>query len=275
MVAPGEREAEALLCWRAAFSLSALVTLFPIFGFLDFPMAGRAVAVTRLVTLFWSLLLVGFLVAQRRRPRVVPSLLSFGLAPMPLLLSFWVTEEARNVRGLPIELFSRENFTSLLIAAMTPPLPAITLVAIAAFTAQNLLMYLAGPVPLIPEVTRGEPWVGLMIGAASAVLALYRAARLRRDVALVAARERSKALERLTRSFLAVRDFANTPLQTLEVAVALLGKQCPGAGELVARMARSVARLRGLNQMLDGGREGIGEQKESFDAAEVIQEQPR
>jgi hypothetical protein len=266
-----KRDAQAILSWRAAVSLAALVAVFQIFGQLDFPGAGAAVRYSRLAVLTWELALLAYLIPQRRRPRLGPSLFCFGIAPLPLLVAFWLVEQERSMRGLPVELFFRENFMSVLIAAMTPPIAWISLVAIGAFTVQNVLLFVLRPIPLVPEVTRGEPWVVLFIGTCSVLLAFYRAHRTRSVVELIVMRERAVALERLTRSFVAVRDFANTPLQTLEVATSLLAVRCPQGRQLLERMARAVARLRGLNHLLDGGHEALGGPvHDSFDAVQWI-----
>ena len=50
--------------------------------------------------------------------------------------------------------------------------------------------------------------------------------------------ERTAALQRLVRAYLAVRDLINTPLQTLHIALPLLTTRCPAAREITDTMAR-------------------------------------
>src|SRR5262249_10892574 len=80
------------------------------------------------------------------------------------------------------------------------------------------------------------------------------------------------ALEKLARTLLAVRDFANTPLQTIEAATALARKQHPEVGEQLGTIERALARMRELNRVLSGHEAHVRWQPgdESFDALERL-----
>jgi hypothetical protein len=60
-------------------------------------------------------------------------------------------------------------------------------------------------------------------------------------------RTESIATQRLARAFLALRDFTNTPLQTIELAAGIMRKQHPEWGPIIDRIDRSVDRLYRLN----------------------------
>jgi hypothetical protein len=83
-----------------------------------------------------------------------------------------------------------------------------------------------------------------------ALLAVYRARRQQKDIATTVKLEQAEALQRLMRSYLAVRDLVNTPLQTLQTSAHLLAVRHPAAKEELAPMERAVERLKELNQLL-------------------------
>ena len=60
-------------------------------------------------------------------------------------------------------------------------------------------------------------------------------------------RSETAATQRLARTFLAVRDFTNTPLQTIQLAAEVIRKRTPDLAPIVDRIDRSVDRLFRLN----------------------------
>ena len=96
--------------------------------------------------------------------------------------------------------------------------------------------------------------VALTVGAWASLIGFgllaYRARQqiLARDYSR--ARADAAALDRLARVTVAVRDAANTPLQTLEVSAALLESKHLDAKPIVDRITRAVSRLRQLTQVL-------------------------
>jgi hypothetical protein len=266
------QEVEALVTCRSAI-ITAFITLLPPFlGYLDYPSGGRQVLISRVVSFAWALAWLGMLTGQRKRPNLWFSRIAVGAIPLPLLDMFWLIAHERAARGLPVELFIRENTGSIVFAAVTPPSATMTLMLIAAFTTQNLLAYWKGGAALVPATTHMQPLTSLLLGACAVGIALYRSARLRREVSLVLMQQRAIALERFTRSLLALRDLVNTPLQTLEVSLSLLGDRCPNAQDLAATMQRSVARLREMNEILSVKAAEIKWRvgDESFDPTEVL-----
>jgi hypothetical protein len=268
-----ERDAEAIVTRRAAVTILVLSAIIPVYGYLDLPVVSLPVRISRLVAVGWALLFLGILLMKWQRPPLVFTRIVFGLAPIPLLPMFWLLAHERNARGLPLELFIRENVVSLLLAALTPPSATFTILLICAFTLQGIALYSVGGIPIVRAAENLQPWTSALIGLSAVGLALYRAHRQREEVRLIVARERATALERLTRSFLAIRDIANTPLQTLEVSLSLLTARHPEDRDLASTMQRSVVRLRDLNHVLASeAPELVGTAgEESFDPMKAIQ----
>src|SRR5262249_8383675 len=99
--------------------------------------------------------------------------------------------------------------------------------------------------------------------------------RLRRQAIerkMAHAQAEAASLERFTRSMLAVRDLTNTPLQTLELNVALMARRLPEERAHLDRMQRALDAFRRLNGILDaydlGSRCRQGD--ESFDPVMIL-----
>jgi GAF domain-containing protein len=134
----------------------------------------------------------------------------------------------------------------------------------------------------VPLVARGERLGVLTLGSETpgryreADLQLARELADRAAVAIDNARltqAESQALERLARVALAIRDMANTPLQTLTLSLALLGPQ-KEQREIVFRMERALDRLKELDDALSRYASQIRwkEQDVAFDPLAVIEE---
>jgi hypothetical protein len=79
-------------------------------------------------------------------------------------------------------------------------------------------------------------------------------------------------IEELARMSLAVRDLANTPLQTLELTLELL-RRSDADPTIVERLSRSLQRLRRLNELLASYEQDVvwTARQESFDAVRVLE----
>jgi hypothetical protein len=268
-----EHDAEAFVTWRSAVTIAALAASLTILSHLNFPdVIRRPLAISRLVTLGWESALLGILISQRRKPGLGASSVAFGLTAVPVLPMFWLIAHERTLRGLPLELFARENAAAIVFALTTPPSATVCLIVIAACTAQAVLSYWIGGFPISLATLRLEPWTSMLFGMFAAAVALYRARRQRREVALIVEAERSAALGRLMRAYLAVRDLVNTPLQTLGISLSLLTTRRPEDRQLHQAMERSVERLRELNRTLATERAAVAFRpgEESFDPIAVL-----
>jgi hypothetical protein len=173
--------------------------------------------------------------------------------------------------------FDAHKLGALTVALLAPPSLWVGLVAIAGFTI----------VPLVelhtwePEVRArlsAAPWATVAYGAfafAVYVLQMRRYALLRRAAR---AEAEAAALERFARMVLAVRDLANTPLQTVELTAALLRRRGEPDARLLDRVLRACDRLVGLGRVLD--RYALDpsrwrHEKEAFDPKQVLGEDPQ
>jgi hypothetical protein len=270
-----EEKAEALVTWRCAFTANALAGLFaafaPSFGLVNFVSTSGSFVISRAAVLTSAIVLLGVLVPQRRHPRLWIARIAFALPALPVLVMYWFLDRDRATQGLPVELFAHPLAASVAFAALTPPRATISLLAIAAFSTENLLMFCANqrtaPIP------GWQPWSNLLAACGLALLALYRAHRQRQEVAILAEAEQAKGLHRLLGAYRAVRDLVNTPLQTLWVSATLLATRYPEAREVTGSMVRSVERLNELNEVLTAEASTVEwpPGTEAFDSLTVLQ----
>ena len=135
--------------------------------------------------------------------------------------------------------------------ALAAPTLGVGLVAIAGFAATAVGKFYV----LDPAIQRrfpvGEPWVILFYALFGSVLLAFRL----RDVALeretLRLQAESAATEQLARAFLHLRDYANTPIQTIVFTVELVRVRHPELDPDYARLQRAVERLMVLSRALN------------------------
>jgi hypothetical protein len=253
--------AEALVTWRSAITVNALIAIVaalgPSSGFLNLPGIGRPFIISRIVTIVLTIGSIGVLIPQRNDPRPSVLLALFSLPTLPVLVMNWFLAGERAAQGLPVELFVREASASAVYALAAPPRAIVSLVPIAAFSFESLLVYWTHRGSDPGQLRPWQPWTSLLYGACMALLAVYRARRQQREVETIVKLEQAAALKRLMRSYLAVRDLVNTPLQTLRASAHLLGVQYPAAKQVTGPMERAVERLNELNHLLADEASGV------------------
>jgi hypothetical protein len=111
-----------------------------------------------------------------------------------------------------------------------------------------------------------EPWFVPIYGAIALVLLLYRRRSMTLQNELAETRAERLAIERLAGVTLAVRDLANTPLQTLTTGVGLLRHNVPDSDRVLASMERALSQLAKLRLALAPFEREWQPADESFDA---------
>jgi hypothetical protein len=117
-----------------------------------------------------------------------------------------------------------------------------------------------------------EPWVTLVWASAAGGMLAFRVRTQHIEHRLRLASAEAESLERVARLLLVLRDGANTPLQSLELCVALLRQRSTDNAALLNTMERALAQLRTLTQRMaiaDPLLSWDGEE-ESFDVEEEL-----
>jgi hypothetical protein len=195
-------------------------------------------------------------------------------AVLPFLPLFALAEHAMVGTGLVWVPMTGHRLVMLALGVLAPTGLWLGSGLIVSFALEAVVLWYALGLGHHPGVrSPWEPWGTLIYGAVGLGLMAYRVRTFHIELELREARAQAEALERLARFFLAMRDATNTPLQTLELGLALLRKRHPGVAPSLAPMERSVERLRALAQRM-----GIAdplvvwrEGDESFDAESMLQ----
>jgi signal transduction histidine kinase len=185
----------------------------------------------------------------RRTPRSVGWCeFGFALVTLPFLVGLWLPAIANLESGLVSEPLMPHHFVLLGIAIGAPTrrigLPFVALFAVQAFALARVFSTEGAE-----AVVAHEPWMTILFAALAGLMLHTRSRRRALEQRVVAAEERARMLGEVARMLLALRDRANTPLQTIEIAVELLAEE--GAGpDHIAVMQRSLARLALVQQAL-------------------------
>ncbi|MGZ3449933.1 MAG: hypothetical protein ACXVEF_10075 [Polyangiales bacterium] len=115
----------------------------------------------------------------------------------------------------------------------------------------STLLVVATLDPRVRATIAFEPTGSIAFAIVGGVIAFHRQRRLALERDVTAAYADVRAADRLARTILAVRDLANTPIQTIELCSELLrlqGTQAPPS--VYDRLARATERLRALSRLL-------------------------
>lgn len=262
--------------WRGTGLGCALVALTELaYVFIDYAVFhAPLLPVLRVLHALWALGLLGVLLARRERLGTEWLEACFAGAVLPFLPLFALAEHAMAGSGLVWVPMTGHRLVVLVLGVLAPIGLRLGGGLIAAFVLEAVVLWYALGLGHHPGVrSPWEPWGTIVYGAVGLALLAYRVRTFHIELELREARAHAEALERMARLFLAIRDATNTPLQTLELGLALLRKRHPGVAPSLVPMERSVERLRALAQRM-----GIAdplvvwrEGDESFDAETMLQ----
>jgi hypothetical protein len=263
----------ARLAWRGALLAAALNAVG---SPLELVVARGVVAVPRWAPLgagAVGVVMIVLLLLQRHRPTRGGAAAAFlvNTASIVAMLCFcnarWAT------LGAHWAPFQANKLGALTVALLTPEL-AVGVVSIAAYAGAAVIQFALLEPSLRASLARGEPMVTCIFAAFGVVMLVMSARRFALERRIVEQQREAAALEELARAFLAVRDFANTPLQTIESAAAVARMLHPEARPQLDQIERALARLRKLNQLLSRHEAHVRwrEGDESFDAATQLED---
>jgi hypothetical protein len=187
---------------------------------------------------------------RREHAHAVAANAAFLAVLLPFFPIIWIGESTAARLYLGREPMVPFQFLMLGISLLSPVSLWLAggLLGLVAINAAALWLYLHHNYPLPGAVA--EPWLTLIFGGIAAVFVLarlYRRAMLQR---LDRASAETASLIRVSRLFLSVRDRANTPLQTIEFAIALLERRLPDEQHTIEAMRRALLRLRELSELV-------------------------
>jgi hypothetical protein len=218
-----------------------------------------------------SLVLLALLLAGRRGPKFAVT--AFLINNLAMVCAFWITD-AYFVNHWAAWIPFRPHQLGIFTTALLAPVPLWSgLIAIAFFLGGAEIHWWLFDSADRARLASGQAsvlWVYAMFGV---VLLIFRYRRFEAERARMRAEGEAAALERLARTLLALRDLANTPLQTIEIGVALLGHNTGDLRPLLERIERAVTKLREGYELVGTYDSHIRWERgsESFDPLEVLQ----
>lgn len=241
--------AEAQRAAVVAAVLGVIGTGISVFGF--WSISGphlRAVQALGIVTSSGALWLLRSLRPPTSR---TTSHLLFLLVLLPTVVMTWMVDDARAARGAFWVPYEPNKLSVLTLAIISPPGWPIGMIAILLFLGSAVLHHMMLADEIRARMSAGEPF-GIIAYSVFALVMLgfrQRAYTLRSE--LEHERSDKLTLERVARVSLALRDLANTPVQTLELVRQRLLTDDPQLLLQTERMGRALERLRRLNDILE------------------------
>lgn len=239
---------DARHAWRGALVAAALNAVgMPFDYFLARNVPGMPFYPSALSALAAAALIVVLLI-RRRRPTVRLGSTVFLLNTAVMLFALWITSGywAQTRAWTP---FQANKLGALAVPLVAPELK-VGLVSIAGFAGMAIAKFYV----LDPEVQRslavGEPWFVLIFAIFGAVLLVYRLRGLAFERDVLRLQAEATVAAQVARGFLRVRDYANTPIQTIVFATEVLRRRSPDLEPILACIDRATARLMELSRAL-------------------------
>ncbi|MGZ6064372.1 MAG: hypothetical protein ACXWVM_18350 [Polyangiales bacterium] len=252
-------------------ALAAAGTVLGLFTWWDLPT--RALVPMGVVALVVDALVFAILWSQRRSPSTSVASLLLLCSQVPFAILAWVADAGRAAQGVYWVPYEANKMAILAIALVAPPRLWVGLAAEALYLGTALVHDALFAPHVHQKMAAGEPWATLGYSVIGVVLLVFRLRGNATHDEVVRLRAEEALRKEAAGVFFAIRDLANTPLQTLEVSVQLLARNTdPDVVRVTGWIQRSVQRLRRLNQLLDTASVGANrhEGEASIDSADRL-----
>ncbi|HEX8699320.1 MAG TPA: hypothetical protein VF815_10825 [Myxococcaceae bacterium] len=195
----------------------------------------------------------------------------FSAVALPYLVIFAVAEVAMAASGRVWQPLTGHRLLMLGMGLLAPTGLRLGSALVGAFALEAVLLWYGLGLHLRLGMP-WEPWVTLVWAGAAVGMVAFRVRTQRIERRLLLASAEAESLERVARLLLVLRDGANTPLQSLELALTLLRQRSPDNAVLLNTMERALVQLRTLTQRMAIADPLLqwDSQDESFDVEEEL-----
>jgi hypothetical protein len=184
----------------------------------------------------------------RKRPTRGGALVATALMVLPFLPSLWLSESTAAASGRPWSPFVGHKLVLSCIAILIPGPPWFGGLMLALFGIEEVALWRTLGLSERAMVAVDEPWASIAHFVVVVVLYGYRVLHWRLERERAQEHAEAEAFQAKARAFLAARDLANTPIQSLVIGVALLERRTP-LDPVLKGMRGALARLRTLNSL--------------------------
>jgi hypothetical protein len=147
--------------------------------------------------------------------------------------------------------FEAERLGVLTLALLAPPHAWLGIACILELTVASLVQWFAWSPAARERLPPAAPWFVVCYSLFATMVYAHRLARQLVERRAAHAQAEAAALERFMRLLLSTRDLANTPLQTIELTVALLRRKEGLEERLLDRLERATRRLAVISHALE------------------------
>ena len=183
----------------------------------------------------------------------------------------WITNAQLADASVPFQTFAAFKVVLLGAACTFPTRLRFSAPVIAGVALLPSLEWLTWPPSWRAHAAVTEPVATLLVGAISIGFLVFRARSLAAHERAARSEAELATMEQVAQVALAVRDLANSPLQTLEASLSLLQAGASDPAKLTAQMDRALARLRELNERLLPYEAHLRWDREGFDPIAVLE----
>jgi hypothetical protein len=222
-----------------------------------------------------GLLLAALLTARRDHPTRAGAAAAFLTNTAVLVWMLWVTNGHAAQLGARWAPFQTNKLGALTVGLLTPEL-GVGLASLAAYGGSAVLQWALFPQAVRDQLASGEPAATAIFTLFGALLLVESTRRLALQRRLLQRDHEAAEIRRRAEVLLAVRDLANTPLQTIALTAASLRARHPDLAPQLARLERALQRLDELNRAL-AAHERMAQWpvgSESFDPLSVLRGPP-
>jgi hypothetical protein len=242
-------ELRRVSAWRIALAASAINALgSPLELVFELRLPGGPVFWWPLASAAVGAALALVLVVGRRRTSVRWSSVAFLANAVAINVFLWVVNTRYAVDVPALVPYQPNKLGALIVAVLAPEL-WVGVLTILLYTGSAVVHHLLLPAALEANAL-GEPWASAIYGAIALALLCLQLRHRKADWAAIGLQSERAAMEQLAASAMAIRDLANTPLQTVELTTATLSRKHPGLRPEFDRIARALERMRELNAIL-------------------------
>jgi hypothetical protein len=192
--------------------------------------------------------LIVFLLMRRQRATVRLGSAAFLANTVAILVALWITS-GHWATGGPWTPFQANKLGTLAVALLAPQL-GVGLASIAGFAATAIAKFYFLDPDIQRKIPVGEPWFVLIYALFAGVLLIYRRRGLALEQEMLRVQAETAAAEQLARTFLRLRDYTNTPIQTIVFTIELLRAKHHDLKPALDRLERAVKKLTELSRAL-------------------------
>ena len=201
------------------------------------------------ISVMVGIVLIVFLVVRRPRATVRLGSTVFLINTMAMLFALWITSGYWAASGQSWTPFQANKLGALAVPMLAPQL-GVGLASIGGFAA----VAVAKSYFLDPDIRSGfpvgEPWFVLIYAAFAGVLLVFRLRGLALEREKLRVQAEAAAADQLARTFLRLRDYTNTPIQTIAFTTELLRAKHHDLKPALDRLDRAVEKLAELSEAL-------------------------